>query len=288
LAWDTTYVPGKRQSPFANTHILGAPLVVEGKLYLLNEKADELRLLVVDLDRKKWQNPVDPEIEKTLVLTKVPASEQIAKSPMRRTQGLHLARAGDMLVCPTHSGELIGVDFAKMTVRWQYRYRNANVPPSVLPYWQAACPIVGKEHIVFTAADAPDVHCVGLDGKKKWTAAIEGGVYLATIFDDHALVVGKGMCRALKLSDGTEKWKLEMGAPAGVGVRAEARYYLPLKKDAINEAPTIWAIDLAKGSKAHRVAVPHPESLGNLALHRGMLVSQSVTHMAAFPQTTAK
>ena len=44
----------------------------------------------------------------------------------------------------------------------------------------------------------------------------------------------------------------------------------------------VW-FDLAKGGKLHRVPVPHLEALGNLALHRGLLVSQSVTYIAAFP-----
>ena len=46
-----------------------------------------------------------------------------------------------------------------------------------------------------------------------------------------------------------------------------------------------WAIDVAKGKKVRRVDVPHPDALGNLVLHRGLLVSQSVTHIAAFPLT---
>lgn len=282
LRWDTTY-PLRGKSPFVNTHFLGAPIVNDGVLSVLNEKDGELRLLSIFREPKKWQNPGDPEIAKSVTLTKAPAGEQIAKSPLRRTQALHLAQLDDLLVCPTHAGLLIGVDRIKSEIRWQYRYRDVNTPAPAQPYWQAACPIIHKDRIVFTAADAPDVHCIDLNGKKKWTAPVENGLYLATVCDDCVLVVGKGICRALKLSDGTEKWKLEMGSPAGVGVKDGALYYLPLKKDAINDAATIWAIDLAKGTKAQRVPVPHAEALGNLALHRGLLISQSVTQVAAFP-----
>jgi hypothetical protein len=79
-----------------------------------------------------------------------------------------------------------------------------------------------------------------------------------------------------------------MGLPAGVGVKDGSLYYVPLKKDAITNGPTLWAIDLTKGKKAHRVDAPYPDALGNLALARGMLVTQSVTHIAAFPLTKAK
>jgi hypothetical protein len=272
LQWDTTHPSDSAKGPFFESHFLGAPLAIDQKLFALNEKADELRLVTIALDAKKWKVPSDAEIEKSLVLTKIAAAEQIQKNPLRRTQALHLAQAGDLLVCPTHAGVLVGVDRAKMAVRWTYQYRAANVPSPNHPYWQASSPIIHKDRIVFTAADAPDIHCIDLDGNKKWTKPVENGVYVATVFDDYVFVVSKGVCCALNLTDGTEKWKVEMGLPAGVGVKEGEKYYLPLQKDAI-----------AKGGKLHRVPMPHPEALGNLALHRGLLVSQSVTHIAAFP-----
>jgi hypothetical protein len=178
---------------------------------------------------------------------------------------------------------LLGVDRVKMALRWQYRYRAEKAEPAALPYWQAACPIIHKDRIVFTAADAPEIHCVGLDGAKKWAAPADKDLYLATVHDDVVLLVGKTHCRALALADGKQKWTLEMGLPAGLGVKDGSLYYVPLKRDVITDGPTIWAIDLAKGTKARRVQVPHLDALGNLALHRGMFVSQSVTHIAAFP-----
>ena len=143
--------------------------------------------------------------------------------------------------------------------------------------------MVVKDRIVFTAADAPEIHCVDLDGKKQWVAPADKDLFLATVHDGLVLLVGKTHCRALALTDGTEKWKLELGLPAGVGVRDGSLYYVPIKRDVSTAGPTIWAIDLVKGTKVRRVDVPHPAALGNLALHRGMLVTQSVTHIAAFP-----
>jgi outer membrane protein assembly factor BamB len=197
-------------------------------------------------------------------------------SPLRRSQAAQIAQTGDLLVCPTNAGFIIGFDHAKREARWQYRYREEKVAPPSLPFWQAACPIVHKDRIIIAAADAPDIHCLDLDGKKKWTASVADGLYVATVHDDIVLIVSKNMCHALKISDGAEKWKLEIKTPAGIGVMDGSLYYLPLKK-------TIWAIDLAKGTKAHQLQAPYPDALGNLALHRGLIVSQSVTHIAAFP-----
>ncbi len=279
LIWDlnSEYQDDKR---FKESHFLGPPLPYEGKLYSLNERDGELRLLVIDGTKLKDQMP---EVAPPLVLTKIPEAERILRSPLRRTQALHIAAVKDLLVCPTHAGIVIGVDRAKMAILWTYRYRDEKVAPPLLPHWQAACPMIHKDRIVLAAADAKEIHCLDLDGNKKWTAADANGLYVATVHNDLVLVVGKGSCRALKLADGTEKWKLEMGVPAGVGVKDGSLYYLPLRKDAVNNAPTIWAIDLDKCEKARRVNVPHPDALGNLALHRGMVVSQSATHIAAFP-----
>lgn len=287
MVWDTGEHPF-RKSPFSKTHFLGVPTAIGGKLYVLNEKDGDLRLLRIDADAKKWANDNLPDVEKALSIAKVPPAEQVLQSPLRRTQPLHVAVKDDLLICPTHVGEIVGVDRVKMAIRWTYRYRDANVAVLTQPHWQAACPMIAKERIVFTTADAAEIHCIDFDGAKKWTAKDANGMYLATVHDDIVLTVGKGMCRALKLADGTEKWKLEMGLPAGVGVKDGSLYYLPLRRDAETEKPALWAMDLVKGTKVRRIEVPHPEALGNLALHRGLFVSQSVTHVAAFPLPVKK
>ncbi len=279
LQWDA----GRREGARANPVFRGAPFPRDGKLYLLNQKGDDLRLLSMDLDPKKWKAPRGPDVEKTLVLMKIPAAEQPAFHPFHRTQALHIAEAGELLICPTHAGVLFGVDRAKMEVRWKYEYLDKKAIPTSIGYWQAACPMVHKERILFTAADSPLIHCIGLDGAKKWSVAADNDLYLATAHDDIVLLIGKTQCRALALADGKEKWKLDLGLPAGVGVKDGSIYYVPIKNDIETKAPTIWAIDLAKGAKVRRIPMPHPDALGNLALHRGMFVSQSVTHIAAFP-----
>lgn len=281
LFWDT--MANGRDSLFANTFFLGAPVIHEGKLYVLSEKAGELRLLRINTDRKKWKNQSEPDVEESVVVAKIPEAEQIPNHPLRRAQALHIAMAGDLLLCPTHAGVLVAVDRAKMAVEWTYRYREENVAPPALPHWQGACPVVFKDRVLLTAADGTEVLCIDLKGKKQWTAANEKDLYLAAVHDDIVLLVGRANTRALKLEDGKEKWKIELGLPAGIGVQDGSLYYVPLKHDAIAKAPTIWAIDLAKGMKARRVDVPYPDALGNLALDRRLFVSQSATHIAAFP-----
>ena len=277
-----------RKGHYDDTYFLGPPIPGNGKEFALNDDGQNLRLLVLNFDLGGPNDLRARAPEKNLQLTKIPAAEQITQSPLRRTQPLHIAEKDGLLVCPTNLGVLFGVDRAKMTVRWEYRYRDAKIAAPAHPHFQAAGPIIARNRIVFTAADAREIHCLDLDGKKQWTAKADNDLYLATVHDDIVLLVGKTQCRGLDLADGKEKWKLATGLPAGVGVLDGSLYYLPLKRDAVTDRPTLWAIDLAKGKKAHRLDMPYPDALGNLALHRGMFVSQSVTHVAAFPLTVKK
>jgi outer membrane protein assembly factor BamB len=287
LLWDTeSYTNAIKPNP-GNTYFLGTPIVSNGKLFVVNENGSDLRLLTVNPDFRKWKpnkegSPVF-EPEKTLSLLKIPEAEQTLNSPLRRTQPLHIAQTGDLLICPTNVGVVFGVDPKKMEVRWQYRYRAKKAPAPILPQWQFASPIVGKDRIVFTAADSPDIHCIDFTGKKIWSAPGDEDLYLATVHDDSVVLVGESNCRALSLKDGVEKWKLNIGEPAGLGVKDGTTYYVPIRQDAGKKAPAIRAIDLVNGKIGHRLDVPNPYAVGNLILHRGMLVSQSVTHIAAFP-----
>jgi outer membrane protein assembly factor BamB len=189
---------------------------------------------------------------------------------------------------------IFGVDPVKMEVRWQYRYRPKKAPAPALPFWQGGSPMVTKDRIVFTAADSPDVHCIDFAGKRKWVAPGDDDLFLATVHEGLVVLVGEARCRALSLTDGAEKWDLNIGQPrpqpftpwaatAGLGVKDGATYYLPIREGAKKKGATILAIDLAKGKVDRRIDVPYPDALGNLILHRGMLVTQSVTHIAAFP-----
>jgi hypothetical protein len=280
LTWEIGPDIRNSDGAFQESFFLGAPLAIDKNLYVLDESPTiTMRLRVFDTTKRKLGQP--PLLEKSLAIGTILLGESAKYDVVRRTQPLHLAYAGDLLVCPTHGGYIVGVDRKKLTVLWKYRYREELALSPAQPFWQAASPVIHKDSIVFTAADAPDVHCIDFEGKKRWIARSPNtDLYLATVHEDIALVVGKTYCRALSMKNGNEVWKLETGLPAGVGVKDGATYYLPLKRD---DGPTIWAIDLVKGTKARALKTPYPDALGNLILHRGMFVSQSVTHIAAFP-----
>ena len=103
---------------------LGAPLPINGKLYVLIEQAGVLRLVCLD--------------PKNLVVvpgqTRKPAlvwSQKIGRpnmnlplDSMRRYQGVTLAASEGIIVCPTNSGAIVAVDSMSRSLLWAYAYRT--------------------------------------------------------------------------------------------------------------------------------------------------------------------
>src|SRR5439155_20360578 len=103
---------------------LGPPLPLNGKLYVLNEKEQELRLIALD--------PATGEvIGKPQRLADM--REKINVEVNRRFNADHLAYGEGILVCPTNSGGILGVDLLTNSLIWAYGYRDKNhvaeVPP---------------------------------------------------------------------------------------------------------------------------------------------------------------
>lgn len=59
----------------------------------------------------------------------------------RRSNAIRLAHAEGLLVCPTHAGQVFGVEVANHGVRWTYTYKE-EAPPAC-PHRKAAGPSSG-------------------------------------------------------------------------------------------------------------------------------------------------
>src|SRR5207244_980963 len=102
---------------FAETHFLGAPLSLEGKAYVLNEKnTGEIRLITVDAKQGTLRNTLD--------LVKVGSQSRYLVDLRRRLNPVHLAAADGILVCSTYAGAILGIDLAVPKIVWMYRYRE--------------------------------------------------------------------------------------------------------------------------------------------------------------------
>ena len=77
------------------------PLPLNGKLYVLNEKQQELRLVTLD-----------PDTGKVLAMQPLATTKdlKLGHDPLRRIQACHLAYGEGILVVPTNAGAVFGVD----------------------------------------------------------------------------------------------------------------------------------------------------------------------------------
>ena len=269
----------------------------------------ELRLICIDPTKIVNQKP--EIVGKPQILGNVMLHNRFVQDIPRRVNAVHLAFGEGILVCPTNAGEVFGIDLMTKSLMWSYPYREnphqmigppiAQINPgfprppiggknvgttTIVSKWRSAPPAIQDGKIVFTAPDADSIHCVNLrDGRPIWKRGQnKGDQYMAGVYQGRVLIVGDNRIRALDLKDGSQLWSIATNdLPSGQGVASKGIYYLPLKKG------EILAVDIAKGEvKAHNRSANAGMSPGNLIFYEGMVLSQTATEVAAYPQLTAR
>jgi outer membrane protein assembly factor BamB/tetratricopeptide (TPR) repeat protein len=297
LVWE---LGGRGPDELGNTFFLAAPLLLDGKLHVLAEKDGNLRLVVLD--------PVKGGVVSTMDVAGF--RTRLGVDPLRRMRAAHLAHADGILVCTTNAGLLLAIDLRTRTLAWTYPYEEGDEqPPQPLPpqqvgqpqqpqgnapylgfAWKVTAPVIQDGKVIYTPPDGLSVFCVDLhDGVPLWkTRAARDDLYLAGVFGDKVLIVNKKSCRALGLRDGKPVWSVETGLPSGRGVAADGVYYLPLKSAAQTSEPEVCAIDVARGQVVAHTRPRKALLPGNLLVHEGYVISQTVDEVAAYPQLRTK
>jgi outer membrane protein assembly factor BamB/tetratricopeptide (TPR) repeat protein len=303
---------------------LGPPLPLAGKLYVVVEKDGDLRLVCLDptkLEPSTRQPTPVPMLVWSQVLGQ--PNGRLPQDSFRRFQAVHLAYHDGILVVPTNAGAVLGIDLFSHSLVWAANYKsnktarqpmmmdefgggfrrggfNPGMAGGPLAYetsrerWHASAPIIVGNKVIFTAFDSDTVECVDLhDGRPIWKSSIpkqEGDQYVAGVFDDKILIVGKGYVRFHNVNTGQQiKDALPTGIPTGIGVATQGTYFVPIKasKDKSNE-PGIVAIDtktmLVKGTSRSRKR----EMAGNLLFYEGDVYSVAPGAVASFPQLDSK
>jgi outer membrane protein assembly factor BamB/tetratricopeptide (TPR) repeat protein len=289
LAWE---LPAEEEKgPLAECYFLGPPLPLAGKMYVLTDKQQEIRL--VCLETAEVRGPEGKMISVPRVVstqTLGMTQEKMQSDPLRRTWAAHLAYGEGILVCPTNAGAVFGVNLLENSLVWAYPYRDksdaAEQQPQVwngnprfrggqwpppgwrqLPdgrlvpivthhnQWKVTAPVISDGKVVFTAPDARSIHCINLrDGSPLWRKSkLDDDLYLGNVYNGKVLIVGKKNVRALSLSTGEMLWTLETGTPSGQGIGSDNVYYLPLKDGGKGkDEPQIVGIDMDRGKVVSR------------------------------------
>jgi outer membrane protein assembly factor BamB len=315
--------PAARDSrDLRDSYFLGPPLCLGGKLYFLNERRQELRLVCYDPNRLP-ERPTAQDLQEAVVWiqTLCTAKDKILQDYGRRIHAAHIAFGEGILVCPTNAGVLLGVDVLSHSLVWAHAYRDpgtastdsTNQPgfpgrviiggrfgrrspqPTTRGDWKSCAPIIQEGKVVFTSPDGNEVRCLNLrNGAKVWgQKRHEEDLYLAGVFAGRVLIVGKKSVRALSLEDGNrEVWRVETGGmPSGRGVASDNVYYLPLREAAFpdkDKAPAVVAIDIEKGRLVAQTRSRSKEVPGNLVFFEGDVISQNAMEVVAYPQLKVK
>lgn len=318
LLWRLGGKEGAPNGELAESLFLGAPLPMGDRLFVLNEKQQELRLVTVDAASGRLLG-----IQR-LCTVRDRAQQDVG----RRTSAAHLAYADGILICPTNAGVVMGVELLTRSFVWAYSYRETNengpapggnmggFPPGMPPPirggrpmmpripnpgmgnqpnspggWKSTPPRIAEGRLVFTSPDSQSVVCLGLkDGGQQWKARREeGDLYVAGVAQGKVIIVGKKQVRALDLRDGGKKvWAVETGTPAGYGSVAGSQLYLPLRSNESSKQAEVCVIDLEKGQVASRTRSRKAAPVGNLVFHDGEMVSLTSDQVTSFPLLSAK
>jgi outer membrane protein assembly factor BamB/tetratricopeptide (TPR) repeat protein len=273
----------------AETFFLGPPLPLLGQLYALGEIKGEIRLLVLDAATGNllWSQQL------------AMAEQGVVQDAMRRWAGASPSYADGVLVCPTTTGAVVGLELATRSLLWGYRYGNSRAAgrlnmgmPMVFAgpgpsRWIDGSISIADGRVLVTPAESDWLYCLSLqDGGLLWKCPRKNDLYVACADRDKVVLVGRRSVRARRMADGTSAWERpvelpEASVPSGRGFRAGDRYFLPLS------SAEIVGIDLERGrivqvAKSRKGDVP-----GNIICHRGKVVSQALESVDAYFQLDA-
>ena len=297
---------------FVDSLFLGTPLPIGDRLYLLNERQQELRLVTLDVLSGKVLG-----IQRLCTVR-----DRIQQDNLRRTTSAQLAYSDGILVCPTNAGVIIGVELLTRTFVWAYAYHEladsgpVQRPPMALPggfppgfrpgrmpsipnpagvayadAWKSSPPRISGGRVIFTAPDSKLLVCIGLkDGSLQWKQnKQDDDLYLAGITDGKVIVVGKKQVRALDLKNaGKVLWNLDTGTPSGFGAISENRFFLPLRDSGNSPQSEVCVIDIIGGKILSHTRSRKSTTIGNLVFHDGEMISLTGDHIAVYPQISAK
>ena len=304
VAWEIGGPRGERELPFAGSFFLGAPIHVDGLLYVLAEEDASVRLVCLDpaTGEKYWWQTIARPIASVL------------HEAIRRVGGDAPTLAEGLLICPTSSGLITAYDPVMRRFVWTHRYESEVPPPRQssriamgIPIainmgligsadrWQESCILTAGGRIVVSPLDSDTLTCLDLlTGRLLWKQPRDAGLYVACVTSRHVVVVEPDRIHGLSVETGQTEWvtSLQGRGPTGRGVQDGENYHLPVLVRTGESSPhpritspyrgAILTIELSTGRILAGTTVAEGQRIGNLAAAHGVLVSQQAGSVLAF------
>lgn len=279
--------------PLAGYFFHGAPVADGNELFVVgeNERLIELICLEAETGKIRWKQAV------------AQSTAKIERDIARRWYGGQVAVGNGTIICQTTTGIVAAVERRSHALLWsadaaQLRKSNINqmrgrksedVAPAepLNKRWFPTPPIIAGNRVVVTAPRSGFLYCFDLitgsdqSGRGWKTSKGKELLYLAGVFDQRVVVVGKRHVKCFALDNGFDQdWNVDLPSlPSGRGVAVAGRYYVPC---ATGE---LVGIDLDTGSVVESLTRPAgSRGLGNLALYRGAVISLSPFGVESFEQ----
>ncbi len=266
---------GAEAGELADSFFLGPPLPADDRLYVLNEKDREIRLLTLD--------PLNGLV--LAVQPLVRTSKALLEEPRRRMWAAHPALAEGVLVCPTNAGAVLAVDVLTGSLLWAHRYQEARAGSPSTSVWQNEPPCIVDGKVLLAPPDAEVINCLDLHtGARLWGVRRKAeDVSLAGVARGKVLIAGKKTCRALNLSKGEPLWTVETGLPSGRAAVAGGRLFLPLRAGVASGKPEVCVVDLTRGKIETKLRSRREQVPGTLIFGPGVVLSLTPMDLTAFP-----
>ncbi|MEM8678534.1 MAG: PQQ-binding-like beta-propeller repeat protein [Planctomycetota bacterium] len=273
----------------ANAFFMGVPLPLEDELFLLAELQDEIRLCVLDTEtgQLKWSQQI----------AQVESPNAWYLDVVRRLCGCSPSFADGIMVCPTASGMVLGVDVDSRSLLWAYEYRRDAVStagrhrvssfrtptpsmPELGERWSDNSALISSGCVLITPTDSNALHCIDLlTGEKRWTKNRADYLYVAGVHEDTVVLVGAEKVQGVSLVTGQAMWSSPLkipgdAMPSGHGFLTDHVLHLP------TTASELLRIDVTDGTLIEQI--PTEEVLGNLICHGDYVISQSPSGLKAF------
>ena len=285
-------------NPLRGYYVLGAPLVIGERIYVMAENDQGiflLQLLTSQFDQTRApfsQQPVHSQ------LLSVPR-HSLRDHPVRMYAGITPSFGRGLLICNTCDEKVIAVSAEDHSVRWAYRYPtnvaepelnqdiavigNAASPDASDDFdlsirWQDAIPRIVSDRILLTPRDSDRLICLDLQtGRQIWTRPRGRNRRLVAADAQRIVLTGTEHVECRSVENGDLLWQTEIDDGRICG---KASYDGRIVQIPTSD-PAIVSVEVITG----RVLLTQPITggrPGNLLALDGHLYSQSLTDVRCF------
>ncbi len=279
LKWIVGKDDANHEPALRGMFFLGPPLPIGDSLFCVGERNGEIRVMEL---RK-----TDGKLLWSQQLAHVESNIRDRSAGSRRLAGINLAFADGVLVCPTSTGGVIGIELSQHRFMWGHEYkprtnqvnRRTSVP-NPINHWRDNWAMIDNGRLVLTPWDSDEMFCLDLlTGENLWKQKVSrnGALYVAAIHNDQIIVVGKDSVFAISANDGSQSWRRSLrGGPSGRGIKTGSHYLLATTE------PELIKINLDNGEIVDSIETI--DALGNLVASEDMIISQNALWLRAFYQ----